>query len=110
MRTPMSLAVAIRSQPILAAVALLTGLSCLPFLRIVFMLGDEGVLLQGADRILRGDRLYREFFEFLPPGGFLLTAGWFGLTNVSLVSARVLAAFNFIGIACILYSVLLRVS
>jgi hypothetical protein len=106
----MSLAVAIRSERILVAVALLTGLSCLPFLRIVFLLGDEGVLLQGADRLLRGERLYRDFFEFLPPGGFLLTAGWFGLTNVSLLSARVLAAFNFIGIACILYSVLLRVS
>ena len=71
MRTLMSLAVAIRSKRILVAVALLTGLSCLPFLRIVFLLGDEGVLLQGADRLLRGERLYREFFEFLPPGGFL---------------------------------------
>src|ERR1700692_4315225 len=106
MRTQMSVAAAIR----VAVVALLTGLSCLPFLRSVFSLGDEGILLQGADRLLRGERLYRDFFEFQPPGGFLLTAGWFGLTGVSFFSARVLAAFNFIGIACILYSVMLRVS
>ena len=111
MRTQMSFAVAIASKRMgLAAVALLSGLSCLPFLRSVFSLGDEGILLQGADRLLRGERLYRDFFEFLPPGGFLLTAGWFGLTNVSHFSARVLAAFTFVGIACILYSVIFRVS
>jgi hypothetical protein len=111
MRTQMSFAVAIRSKRIrLAVVALLTGLSCLPFLQHIFWLADEGVLLQGAERLLRGERLYRDFFEFLPPGGFLLTAGWFGLTNVSFFSARVLATFTFIGIACVLYSVMLRVS
>ncbi len=111
MQTRMSFAVAIRSKRIrLAVVALLTGLSCLPFLRGIFWLADEGVLLQGAERLLRGERLYRDFFEFLPPGGFLLAAGWFGLTNVSLFSARVLATFTFIGIACVLYSVTLRVS
>ena len=111
MRAQMSFAVAIRSKGIqLAAVALLSGLSCFPFLRSVFSLGDEGALLQGADRLLRGERLYRDFFEFLPPGGFFLTAGWFGLTNVSLFSARVLATFTFIGIACVLYCVALRVS
>jgi hypothetical protein len=107
----MSFAVAIRSKRIwLAAVALLSGMSCLPFLRSIFWLADEGVLLQGAERLLRGERLYRDFFEFLPPGGFLLTAGWFGLTNVSFFSARVLATFTFIGIACVLYCVTFRVS
>src|SRR5882757_9394700 len=111
MRTQKSFAVAIRDKHVrLAVVAVLSGLSCLPFLRIIFWFGDEGLLLQGADRLLRGEKLYRDFFELLPPGGFLLTAGWFGLTNVSFFSARVLAAFNFIGITCILYCVLLRVS
>jgi len=107
----MSLAVAIPGKRIrLAVVALLSGLSCLPFLRSIFWLADEGVLLQGAERLLRGEKLYRDFFEILPPGGFLLTAGWFGLTDVSFSSARVLATFTFIGIACVLYSVTLRVS
>ena len=55
MPTLMSLAVAIRSKRILVAVALLTGLSCLPFLRSIFAFGDEGVPLQGADRLLRGE-------------------------------------------------------
>jgi hypothetical protein len=107
----MSLAVAIRGKRIrLAVVALLSGLSCLPFLRSIFWLADEGVLLQGAERLLRGEKLYHDFFEILPPGGFLLTAGWFELTNVSFSSARVLATFTFIGIACVLYSVTLLVS
>src|SRR3954452_8340594 len=103
MRTQRSVAAAIRSKRVrLAVVALLTAISCLPFLRSVFSLGDEGTLLQGADRLLRGEKLYRDFFEFLPPGGYILTAGWFRLTDVSLLSARVLAALNYIGIACIL--------
>src|SRR6478752_5966130 len=111
MRTQMLFAVATRDKHIrLVVVAVLSGLSCLPFLRSIFWFGDEGLLLQGADRLLRGERLYRDFFAFLPPGGFFLTAGWFGLTNVSLFSARVLAAFTFIGIACVLYCAALRVS
>lgn len=111
MRTQISLTVAIRSNRIrLAVVALFTGLSCLPFLRSIFSLGDEGILLQGADRLLHGEALYRDFFEILPPGGFLLTASWFEITDVSLLSARVLATFTFIGIVCILYSLALRVS
>src|SRR5260370_8336870 len=111
MRAQVSFAVSIRSRHIgLAAIALLTGLSCLPFLRSIFSLSDEGVLLQGANRLLRAHRLYRDFFAFLPPGGFFLTAGWFGLTNVSLFSARVLATFHYICIAFILYSGILRVS
>jgi hypothetical protein len=111
MQEHMSFAIAIRGKHVaLVVVAVLSGLSCLPFLRSIIMLGDEGVLLQGADRLLRGEKLYRDFFQFLPPGGFLLTAGWFGLTNVSLFSARLLAAFTFVGIACVLYCVALRVS
>jgi len=47
---------------------------CLPYLRTFYSLDDEGVLLYGADRMLQGKTLYRDFFEFLPPGGFVITA------------------------------------
>jgi hypothetical protein len=76
---------------------------CLPFLRFVDWLGDEGVLLHGATRILDGQRLYIDFFEFLPPGGFMLTAGWFKLVGISIVSARALAILTVVGIACFTY-------
>jgi hypothetical protein len=83
----------------LVAVALLTGLACLPFLNSVFSLGDEGILLQGADRLLRGEKLYLDFFEFLPPGGFLLTATWLWGTEVNLFAARTLTVIVIIAIA-----------
>ncbi len=35
---------------------------------------DEGIVLQGAQRILRGQVLYRDFFSFLTPGSFYLEA------------------------------------
>jgi hypothetical protein len=76
---------------------------CLPFMRSIFGLGDEGVLLHGAERLLRGDRLYIDFFEFLPPGGFIIVTAWFGITGISIWSARMLAILTITGIACFTY-------
>ena len=78
-------------------------LLCLPFMHAVFGLGDEGVLLHGAERLLQGQRLYVDFFEFLPPGGFLIVAAWFGITGISMWSARLLAILTITGIACFTY-------
>lgn len=77
---------------------------CVPFLHSVFWLADEGVLLNGADRMLRGGgRLYADFFEFLPPGGFAVTAIWFRIAGISLWSARLLTLSIISGIACFTY-------
>jgi hypothetical protein len=84
-------------------VGLMTAVLCLPFFRSVFWLGDEGLLLHGAERILQGYRLYVDFFEFLPPGGFLITAAWFDMAGTSMSSARVLAILTIVGIACFTY-------
>jgi 4-amino-4-deoxy-L-arabinose transferase-like glycosyltransferase len=35
---------------------------------------DEGIVLQGAQRILRGEVLYRDFFSFFTPGSYYLQA------------------------------------
>jgi hypothetical protein len=93
----------------LVAVALLTGLACLPFLISVFSLSDEGVLLQGADRLLRGERLYLDFFEFLPPGGFLLTAIWLWGTKINLIAARTLTVVVIVAIASSSYLIGYRI-
>jgi hypothetical protein len=74
---------------------------CVPFRRSVFWLGDEGVLLNGAIQILKGSRLYADFFEFLPPGGFVITAAWFDIAGTSMLSARVLAILCIVAIACL---------
>src|SRR5262245_35378054 len=65
----------------LPVVAVVTLLLCVPYYRVVIWVGDEGVLLHGADRLLQGEKLYSDFFEFLPPGGFVLTALWFNFAG-----------------------------
>src|ERR1700747_3708869 len=35
---------------------------------------DEGIILQGAQRILDGQVLYRDFFSFFTPGSYYLVA------------------------------------
>lgn len=84
----------------LLLVALVAGATCAPFLHTIYGLGDEGMLLRGAERILNGSRLYVDFWEFLPPGGFYLTAAWLSISGISLLSARLLAASAIVGIAC----------
>ncbi len=92
------------------AVGFAAALVCLPFTRTVFWLGDEGILLDGAERMLHGDHLYADFFEFLPPGGFLITEVWLRAFGASLLSARLLAIVTIAGIASLTYLTCLRVS
>ena len=87
----------------LPLVGLTAAVLCVPFIRAVYGMGDEGVLLHGAERMLRGSKLYGDFFEFLPPGGFVLTAAWFGIAGISVGSARTLAILTIVGIACFTY-------
>ena len=87
----------------LALVVLVAFLLCAPFFRFLFYLGDEGVPLRGAELLLRGQRLYADFFEFLPPGAFVVTAAWFSVAGVSFGAARSLAIITFVGIVCFTY-------
>src|SRR5262249_23299446 len=61
---------------------------------------DEGVWLHAAQRMLGGATLYLDFFEFVPPGGFVLVAAWLKIAGLSLWSARLLALLSIVGIAC----------
>lgn len=87
----------------LPLVGLIAAVLCVPFIRTVYWMGDEGVLLNGAERMLRGSRLYADFFELLPPGGFVLTEAWLSIAGISFGSARSLAILTIIGIACFTY-------
>ncbi|MGE4432095.1 MAG: hypothetical protein AB7E05_15295 [Sphingobium sp.] len=71
-------------------VALAAALLCLPFVRSVWLLADEGIWLHAAQRMLDGQVLYRDFFEFHPPLGFLIVTGWMGVFGPSLIAARLL--------------------
>lgn len=92
----------------LGIVGALTALFCLPFLHSITWFGDEGILLHAADRMRRGEKLYVDFFEFLPPGGFIITLSWLGIAGVSFVSARLLAILVIVCIACLTYTACYR--
>lgn len=49
---------------------------------------DEGILLQGAQRILAGQVLYRDFFSFYTPGSYYALALLFKIFGSSLPVAR----------------------
>ena len=53
--------------------------------------------------VCSGDELYADFFEFLPPGGFVLTEAWLSIVGISVWSARLLAIAAVVGIACFTY-------
>jgi hypothetical protein len=88
----------------LVSTALGTLLLCWPFLGAIASFGDEGILLHGAVRILQGERLYIDLFEFIAPGGFVLTAAWLAATGGSFFAARSLVLLLLLGIACLTYA------
>jgi hypothetical protein len=53
---------------------------------------DESFILYGAKRVLEGQALYRDFFEFLTPGSFYLYALAYAIGGVSITSAKVMTA------------------
>jgi hypothetical protein len=91
-------------DPLLWISTLVTAALCAPFFRYVFWLGDEGVVVHGAERVLRGEALYRDFFEFLPPGSFLVVAAWMQAVGVDFGSVRLLAVCVIAVIAALTYA------
>jgi 4-amino-4-deoxy-L-arabinose transferase-like glycosyltransferase len=58
------------------------------FRRYTTMEPDEGILLQGAQRLLAGQVLYRDFFSFYTPGSYYVLALLFKIFGSSLPVAR----------------------
>src|SRR5438477_12138360 len=72
------------------AVALFAIAWVWPFFSYCFLGGqDEGIILQGSARILRGEIPYRDFFSFYTPGSYYLVAFLFRFAGDSLVVARI---------------------
>src|ERR1700733_8328360 len=63
------------------------------FRRYTFMEPDEGIILQGAQRILRGQVLYRDFFSFFTPGSYYFLALLFRIFGNSFLVARTALVF-----------------
>ena len=62
------------------------------FRRYTLLDPDEGIILQGAQRILTGQVLYRDFFSFLTPGSYYWLALLFRLFGSSMLVARTAVA------------------
>src|SRR5713101_2323654 len=54
---------------------------------------DEGIVLQGAQRILGGEVLYRDFFSFFTPGSYYFLALLFKIFGSSFLVARTALVF-----------------
>src|SRR5262249_49414164 len=76
---------------------------CLPFLRYLPWLGDEGILLHGGQRILAGEALYRDFFAMFPPGGFAAVTLWMGVFGGAFVTMRIFAILTIMSIAVLAF-------
>jgi hypothetical protein len=98
----LSLRVAAR-DPWLYAIALFSIVYCIPAFRLVASLSDEGIILHGAARLLEGQVLYRDFFEIIGPGTFLVSAAWLKVFGSSFAAIRVLSVATVTLIAILTY-------
>jgi 4-amino-4-deoxy-L-arabinose transferase-like glycosyltransferase len=71
------------------------------FRHVTSMEPDEGILLQGAQRILVGQVLYRDFFSFYTPGSYYFLTLLFRVFGSSIIVAR-----SFLALAGALLSLL----
>jgi 4-amino-4-deoxy-L-arabinose transferase-like glycosyltransferase len=69
---------------------------------------DEGIVLQGAHRIVIGQLPYRDFFTFYTPGSFYLTAALFKMFGDSIVVARSALVFFGASFTVVTYSLAKR--
>ncbi len=92
-----------RVTPFLVCLLSLTYLCA--FLRYCSLEPDEGILLQGGQRILEGQVPYRDFFSFYTPGSFYLLAAMFRVFGDSFVVARLSLAIT--GAVCSVVTYLL---
>ena len=80
---------------IAAAVFVLSFVYLYIFRRYATMEPDEGIILQGAQRVLSGEILYRDFFSFFTPGSYYFLAIIFKTFGNSFTVARmVLVVFG----------------
>jgi hypothetical protein len=73
-------------------VFLVAFLAASEFLSHYTQMDDEAVLVYGAQRMLEGEKIYRDWDTHLAPGSFCLTALWSSVLGISLPFPRLLAA------------------
>jgi 4-amino-4-deoxy-L-arabinose transferase-like glycosyltransferase len=91
--TPVFIPECVRAERWLSVGLLLTSIAYLAiFCRYSTIEPDEGIILEGAQRILHGQVLYRDFFSFFTPGSYYWTALLFKIFGNSFIVARLALA------------------
>jgi 4-amino-4-deoxy-L-arabinose transferase-like glycosyltransferase len=80
-------------QAIAAAIFAVTLAYLWIFRRYTSMEPDEGIVLEGAQRILRGEVLYRDYFSYFTPGSYYFLALLFKIFGSSFLVARTALVF-----------------
>jgi hypothetical protein len=73
------------------------------FLRSVWRIGDEGLLVHGAQRVTSGQIPFKDFFEVIGPGAFYWLALWFKVLGVSWLTSRLAILATSLGTAYAMY-------
>jgi hypothetical protein len=82
-------------------------LLCLHANRLILSL-DEGVVLEAAQRMLHGKRLYTDFFVPVSPGSFWLRELAFRLLGLSLRAGRLMVILDFAALCALTFSLVAR--
>lgn len=64
---------------------------------------DEGIYLDGASRVVRGQAPYRDFFNFTGPGTFWMYGAVFKLFGTTLANARIVLSAEIALLSAIIY-------
>jgi 4-amino-4-deoxy-L-arabinose transferase-like glycosyltransferase len=85
------------------------SLYLLPFMRLLLHATDEGTLVYGAVRVVRGQMLGQDFFEALGPGTFYWLALFFKLFGITFLATRICLFVSSLGTALAIYFLSRRV-
>ena len=61
----------------------------------VLLTNDEGIILEAAQRMAQGQRLYVDFFGYMSPGGYWLQSLAFRVLGISLAAGRAVVFTDF---------------
>lgn len=89
--------------------SIFSGIYLFFFLRVLWRVGDEGLVVYGAQLVAEGNLPYRDFFEVFGPGSFYFLAFFFKLFGVSFFVARIVLLITGISIVTLVYIMTRRV-
>ena len=73
------------------------------FARVLWRIGDEGMIVHGAQRVLEGQVPYVDFVEAIAPGSFYWLAGYFKLFGTSWFALRTHLVLSGAAISALIY-------